>query len=159
MNILRRIKYYLVRLFRIKSGSHQIALGVIIGFSPCWLPTFGIGPMLSVALAKFVKANVISALISAALGSFLWPLLFFLNYKMGSILMFNDVPEKRPSNTDDVTYIEPIEQVNSLRAVGIEFTIGAIFNIVFFGIVGYIALYYLFNRYRERILLKLLNKK
>ena len=158
MNMLRRIKYYLVRLFRIKSGSHQIALGVVIGLTPCWLPTFGIGPMLSVALAKLVKASVVSAFISAALGSFLWPLLFFLNYKMGSILMFNDAPLDRPNNTEDVTYIEPIEQVNSWKDVGIEFSIGALFNIVFFGIVGYIVLYYLFNRYREKILQKLLEK-
>jgi uncharacterized protein (DUF2062 family) len=151
--LLRRLKYYLIRLFRLKKGAKQIALGTVLGFFPCWFPTFGIGPMLSIALSKFAKANIPSAIISASLGSVLWPILFFLNYKTGALLYAK--PGDLPGKIDDTDYLEPIEQVNTLQEVGVTFLVGSLVNSIVFSIVGYFFFYYIFNKYRIAILKKL----
>src|SRR5690606_24397682 len=104
--ITRRIRYYLIRLFRLKSSPHHVALGLMIGFIPSWFPTFGLGPFLSVSLAKFIKANKISALIGGVIGTPIWPLLFFLNYKVGSFIF-----DRKPKidEIDEVEYLNTIQ--------------------------------------------------
>lgn len=154
--MLRKLKYYLVRLFRMKKGAKQIALGIVVGFYPCWFPTFGIGPMLSIVLTKFVRGNVPSAIISASFGSFLWPILFFLNYKLGAVFYNPSSPITTDIEYDETNYIEPIEHVNTLEDVGITFLIGAAVNSILFSVIGYFLFYYLFSRYRESILRRLI---
>jgi uncharacterized protein (DUF2062 family) len=154
MRLLRNIKYALIRLFRLKKGAKQVSLGFVFGFFPSWFPTFGIGPILSIALTKYVKGSVVSAVVAAALGSFCWPLLFYLNYKVGYYITFSKqgtatAPE---IDYDKVDYIEPIEQVNMLEDIGISFLAGSIVNSILFSLIGYFVFYYIFSRYRSVIL-------
>lgn len=153
MKITRIIKYNLLRLFRLKSGPHQVASGVTIGFIPSWLPTFGLGPILSVGMARFLKANTISALVGGVLGTFIWPLLFFLNYKVGSLLLDRNT---KVDELDEVEYIDAIEHtytgIVSSHSSGFIFLTGAMCNIVISSIFIYIMVYIMFKTYRVRIL-------
>lgn len=153
MKITRVIKYNLIRLFRLKSGPHQVASGVTIGFIPSWLPTFGLGPVLSVGMARFLKANTVSALVGCVLGTFIWPLLFFLNYKVGSLLLDRNT---KVDELDEVEYIDAIEHtytgIVSSHSSGFIFLTGAMCNIVISSIFIYIMVYIVFKTYRVRIL-------
>lgn len=153
MKITRVIKYNLIRLFRLKSGPHQVASGVTIGFIPSWLPTFGLGPVLSVGMARFLKTNTVSALVGGVLGTFIWPLLFFLNYKVGSLLLDRNT---KVDELDEVEYIDAIEHtytgIVSSHSSGFIFLTGAMCNIVISSIFIYIMVYIMFKTYRVRIL-------
>jgi uncharacterized protein (DUF2062 family) len=138
----RRIKYYLIRLLRQKSGSHSIALGFALGFIPNLFPTFGLGPFLSVAMAKVIRGNMISALLGATLGAWMWPLLFYINYKVGEWV------------TDREVRVEEIVQENleGVGGIGWNFIIGAGINSIFVGVLLYIVSFYIYCRYREQLM-------
>ncbi|UFJ41501.1 DUF2062 domain-containing protein [Brevibacillus humidisoli] len=158
MKFTRKIKFYLIRLFRLKSGVRQISLGFVVGFFPCWFPTFGVGPALSVLLTKITKGNVPSAIIAASLGSFLWPILFLMNYKAGEILdavtgFYGEQVKMGP-----VASAQPVTNVESFTDIGVQFVVGSVFNSIFFSLIGYFIFYYIFRRYRHTILAKLRGK-
>ncbi|MER2009939.1 MAG: DUF2062 domain-containing protein, partial [Psychrobacillus sp.] len=113
----------------------------------------GLGPVLSIGMARFLKANTISALVGGVLGTFIWPLLFFLNYKVGSLVLdrYTKVDE-----LDEVEYIDAIEHtytgIVSSHSSGFIFLTGAMCNIVISSIAIYIMVYIMFKTYRVRIL-------
>jgi uncharacterized protein (DUF2062 family) len=160
--IIRRVKYYLIRLFRLKEGARQIALGFVFGLFPCWYPTFGIGPLLSIGLSKLVKGNVIASVISAALGSVIWLPLFLLNYQVGnslkSLWKADEQHQRIVLEIDDVEYSEPIKQINKFHDYGSDFLVGALFNSVIFSLIAYVIVYFIFSKYRNSILSKLLKE-
>lgn len=151
----RGIKYNLIRLFRLKSSAHQIALGIAVGLVPGWFPTFGVGGVFSVILAKLVRANLIAALISGASVTFLWPFMYFLNMKIGGHVtsLFKDTV---PPPVDDVSF--ELDQAFSWQNIGTEFIVGAVVNSILFGVITYLVTYWLFKRYRNRVLHRLRNK-
>lgn len=156
--LVRALKYKTIRLLRIRKGSHQVALGTVFGFFPCWFPTFGVGPALSVLLCKLVRGNVPAAILAASFGSFLWPVLFFLNYQAGRLLYSKETPVviAPPSQPyyewPDIYYEEPIKQVNQWESVGVEFLVGSIFNSIVFSAIGYLIVRVIMNRYRKPLL-------
>ena len=146
MKIKRILKFYLIRLFRLKKGAKQISLGLVMGFIPNWFPTFGLGPMLSVILAKVSRGNIPAAIISASIGSLIWPFLFFLNYKVGCLFMYTS-----PAQAEEVStgYFSVVQEVSFF------FFVGAILNTLIFGVLGYFLFYFLFSKYRYAILKRL----
>lgn len=153
--LLRNIKYYCIRLLRLKNSSHQISLGFVLGFLPCWFPTFGIGPLLSVGISKIMRGNVVAAIAAASFGSILWPVLFYLNYKTGSFLVF-DHPQHL--QTPDIEYY-PEHYIPSAKGtfhkLSKSFIVGSVINSLLFTVIGYIVLRIIFSFYREKILKKL----
>src|SRR5690554_3464764 len=130
----RGIKYRLINILRIKAGAHQIALGFVMGFFPCWFPTFGIGPALSVGMTKLIKGNVMTAIFAAAVGSIFWPVLFFMNYKIGAIMRrFSEVKDSIIVELSEITkeelqeleYFDTVDQINNLGQVGRDFLVGS----------------------------------
>jgi uncharacterized protein (DUF2062 family) len=142
----RRIKYYLLRLIRQKSGSHSIALGFSVGFMPNLYPTFGIGPFLSVALAKLLRANTISALLGGTIGAWMWPGFFYLNYKVGEMVTNLKV------DVEKIVDKEIDKVANDVGGIGWNFIVGAGINSIIIGLVLYIISFYLMSKYRVRIL-------
>lgn len=142
----RTIKYSLIRLLRINSNAKDISFGLVLGFLPNWIPTFGFGPVISIALAKLFKANIVSAFIGGISGALLWPVLFVLNYKVGNFLL---------SISSSVTPINDaeIEAVNlfyyKTKNIGVEFLVGATVNIIIFSLIFYFAFYYLLKKYQK----------
>jgi uncharacterized protein len=153
MKLRRRIKYYLIRLFRLKASPHQVAMGLAIGFTPNWLPTFGLGPMLSIALAKIARVNVISAFIGGVIGAPFWPILFLLNYRVGGLFINKPL---RVNELEDIEYIEVVnDTVGSLQSGSLQFIAGASVNLVLSSLLIYLLVFLLFNKYRVSILNKL----
>jgi uncharacterized protein len=156
MKFRRRIKYYLLRLFRLKASPQQVAFGLAIGFLPCWLPTFGLGPFLSIGLAKLTRANVVSAVVGGVIGTPFWPLLFLSNYQIGSVFF------DKSSHIDELEKVEylnafnhTIKSIDSTHSAGYFFATGAIINMMLSFIVIYFTAYFLFKKYRLNILLKI----
>ncbi len=167
----RYVKYYLIRLFRLNKGAHQVAMGFVLGFIPCWLPTFGIGPMMSVFIARFFKVNVVAAIIAASLGSFIWPVLFYLNVFTGSLFTHTDNDKKSlsevhynegdyvvPVETDFITYVQELWN-KFITMLFTTFGIGALINGIVFAVIGYSVIYFIFKKYRSSILHRLLSSK
>lgn len=146
MKLKRIIKFYLISLFRLKKGAQKISLGLVFGFAPNWFPTFGLGPMLSVVLARIVRGNIPAAVISASCGSFLWPFLFLLNYKVGCLFMFSESAQSQEST---------LGYLSAIQDISLYFFVGAALNTLIFGILGYILFYYVFSKYRYTLLKKL----
>ncbi len=147
MRLLRTMRYNMIRLFRIKAGAHRIALGFVLGFFPCWFPTFGVGPFLSVVLTRWIKGNVVAAIVAASVGSFLWPVLFYLNYMTGK--MITDNWDRAPDPNED--YGTTVEQVTSLNDMGMDFVIGSLMNSIVMSLAGYWLLRALFTYFRPQI--------
>ena len=152
MKLKRRLKYYLLRLFRLKAGPHQVAMGLTLGFVPNWFPTFGLGPMLSVGLAKLTRVNLIAAVIGGMLGAPIWPVLFLLNYKVGGLL-FSE-PSK-VNELEEVDYLEAIDDTVGTTHSSVLYLTGTLVNVVLSSVLVYMSIYFLFKRYRASILLKL----
>lgn len=156
MKITRRIKYNLIRLFRLKSSPHHVALGLTIGLIPSWIPTFGLGPFLSVGLARLAKANTVSAFVGGVIGTPIWPLLFLLNYQVGSLIFDR---KSKVDELDEVEYINTIHHtykgVVSSHSNGFLFLTGAVINILISSTLIYFIVYLLFKNYRVKILNKI----
>ena len=156
MKIKRRFKYYFIRLFRLKGSPHQVAAGFTMGLLPSWFPTFGLGPLLSIGLAKLSRTNEIAAFVGGVLGTPIWPILFLLNYQVGSALL-----DKQPKidELEEVDYTSALQHtldgVNNIQSSGYSFLLGAIINILISSFIIYFLVYFLFKRYRVRILSKL----
>lgn len=148
-----------MRLLRVKDSPHQVALGFTLGFIPNWYPTFGLGVILSVGLAKIVRVNPVAAFLGGVIGSPLWPALFFLNYKVGGLLLDR---RSRVDEIEDVDYVEALEQtidgVNSFFSKSYTFLAGALINTIFFSICIYFIVYFLFKAYRTGLLRRLRGK-
>ncbi|MBP1154681.1 MULTISPECIES: DUF2062 domain-containing protein [unclassified Paenibacillus] len=156
MKWTRKWRLALIRMIRVKAAAHHVALGLAVGFLPCWFPTFGIGALLSAGLARLFKASVSASLLAAAIGSFLWPALFYLNYKIGgfvSLLFSRSAPVDIELN--EVEYVDTAESVQSWAQMGIDFTVGAIMNSIVFSMLGYYVFLVILKKYRSPLLYKL----
>lgn len=147
----RSFKFYLLRLFRLHSETNKIALGIAIGFLPNWIPTFGFGPLLSVALAKVFRGNAVGALVGGVAGTTAWPVLFLLNYKVGAFLLKHKNPVY---SMDDVEYMDMTESIIGWDVMGLQFLVGTMVNCVISTVILYTIFYVLFQKYRIVILAK-----
>ncbi|WP_281269276.1 DUF2062 domain-containing protein [Ammoniphilus oxalaticus] len=145
------MKLYLLRLFRLRSSTHKIALGISIGFLPNWVPSFGLGPFLSVLLAKLFRANASAALIGGVSGTFMWPFLFYLNYRVGAWALRE---KSEVSDLEDVPYqhLDTPNDVGNLNSLGVQFVTGMVINGLVFAILFYILFFVVFKKYRLPLL-------
>lgn len=156
----RKFKYYGLRLLRSSNGDHVVAIGFAIGFFPCWYPTFGVGLVLSLALSRLVRGNIPAAVMAASLGSVIWPVLFYLNYKIGFLI--NDFTSSPASFELDEAIAEPVPETDDyaevadhygiLGDIGLHFLVGSVANSIIFTVVFYFGLRLLLKRYRARLL-------
>lgn len=164
LKLIRKMKYYFLKLLRIRKSDHVVAIGFIAGFFHCWFPTFGIGMLLSIGLARLLRGNLVAAVISGSLGSFLWPFLFFLNYKSGFIIesFFHspsyELDDALDEPVPDADYSEAADHFNSYSDIGLNFLTGSIVNSILFSFIGYFALRFVLKHYRLPLLRKLKRK-
>lgn len=126
-------------------------MGLTLGFVPNWFPTFGLGPMISAGLAKLTKVNVIAAVIGGLLGAPIWPALFFLNYKIGSLILME--PSK-VNDLEDVHYLEAVDETVG-HSGSLLYITGTLVNVLVSSLLIYLSFYMLFRKYRVNILMKL----
>jgi uncharacterized protein len=136
--------YNVIRLFRIRDASERVARGFALGMIVNFYPTFGFGVLISAFVARLLGGNAIAGLAGGATLAFLWPLLFYVNMRVGSLF---HRPEVVIGDLDDVT-----EKTISALVWGKAFTTGAIINSVLTGLLVYLILRLLYAKARPRAL-------
>lgn len=146
--LLRNIKVLLLRLLRINDSVHGIAIGFTIGALVNFVPTFGIGPVLSAAGARLVKGNPVAGFIGGLLFLWAFPMLFYLNIVVGhAILMV-------------MKFVVPqiAERFAGELLIWQAFIIGMLINLLLFGTSIYLIIYFFMKKYRYDILMFIYRK-
>ncbi|MFC4320533.1 DUF2062 domain-containing protein [Litchfieldia salsa] len=151
-NLQRKTKLSLLKLLRIKDSAHSVALGFTVGFIINFIPSFGLGPIISTTAARLVKGNSIAGLIGGVLFIWISPLLFYINIVVGKFFV--------PFEIIDVDMeIEDTEEVVSAGlTIGKAFIIGMVVNMIWVGIIIYYVIFYIIKKHRIS-LLELVHKK
>lgn len=85
---LRSLEYYWLRLKRMRSTPHQIALGCAVGVFASITPLLGVQMLLAVLLAFLIRANIPAALIGTFFGNPLsWPIIWGATYFLGCYVL------------------------------------------------------------------------
>ncbi|OZI11285.1 hypothetical protein CEW92_12300 [Bacillaceae bacterium SAS-127] len=138
--IQRRIKYLLLKFFRLKGSAHSISIGFTLGASINFVPSFGIGVLISVAIAKLCRGNPIAGFLGGISLMWVFPILFYLNVLTGRFIFPNI--DKAALNQSVLTSL----------SLGWTFIIGMLINIALFICLLYPPIYLICKRYQKRIL-------
>lgn len=140
LSLERCFVFNLIRLFRIRGQSERVARGFATGFVVNFFPTFGFGVVFSAALARLCGGNAVAGFVGGASMTFFWPLLFYVNMRMGSLLVR---PPVVIDEFDDVT-----EKTMDALMWGKTFTFGAVVNSLLAGLCVYLLLRLVYRKIR-----------
>ena len=144
LGIERYVLLHLIRLFRIQGEDEKVARGFSTGMAVNFFPTFGFGVLLSGFVARAVGGDVVAGIVGGALLTFLWPILFYLNIRVGRYFV------KPPIVVDELEDVT--EQTVDALVWGHTFMAGAIVNALFFAGIAYLVIRLLHWRVRPRAL-------
>lgn len=146
MKYRRRLKYYLIKVFRLHDSPKDVAGGLAWGTFVNFYPTFGFGALLAVFMARFSRSNYVAATVGWAISAPLFPLFFYFNILSGEFVLGHErglrlsAAAIRCLRFRDVIFL------------GKAFTLGTVINSSLSAIamwwLGYIAL----KKYRKRAL-------
>ncbi len=145
--VKRRLKYNLIKFLRLKGAPAKVALGFAIGACVNFYPTFGVGVPLAGLAAAVVFANVTAGILGDLVFKPLFPLFFYLNLTTGCLIL----PKQSmlPLYLGE-TLLKP--SISTLGMLGKVFFIGAAINSLILGIILYVFIYFVVERYRLTIL-------
>ncbi|WP_202078517.1 DUF2062 domain-containing protein [Caldalkalibacillus salinus] len=138
----RKGKCLVVKLLRIQDKTHSIAMGFTLGFLINFIPSFGFGPVLSVATARLFRGNTIAAFLGGISVIWAFPLLFYFNIVVGQVWL----PEE-PAPT-----LQQDDFVHTSVLISQSFMIGMVINVMIFGFIVYFFTFALISRYRQALL-------
>ncbi|MCA1058960.1 DUF2062 domain-containing protein [Rossellomorea aquimaris] len=134
---LRQFKCLTLKLLRLKDNAHSIALGFTVGLLINFVPSFGIGPIISTACAKIFKGNSFAGLVGGVSLIWAFPFFFYLNIAVGHLFF-------------------PLDSTNDAVGVGLQigkaFFTGMLINIPIFGVLIYIIMNSAVRKYRGTML-------
>lgn len=136
--------FHAIRFFRLRDSRERGARGFAIGLACNFYPTFGLGAVLSGFLAKLVGGNVVAGFIGGSMLAVFWPLLFYINMRVGSIFSRPPIPVE---GLEDVT----LENVGRLTW-GQTFLIGSLINSAVAATLAYFGFLLLYQRIRPAAL-------
>jgi len=151
IQLQRKAKHLLLKLLRLKDSRYSISIGFTAGFLVNFIPTFGVGPIVSTAAAKLVRGNAIAGLVGGVSFMWLFPFLFYLNFLIGDLFL------PAESNLVEADIDEALEVIDAGIYIGKAFFIGMVVNMLVAGIILYSITFSIISRKREHIL-KLINK-
>lgn len=134
----------MLRLFRVRDASERVARGFAIGLVVNFFPTFGFGVLISGFLARLCGGSAVAGLVGGALLTFAWPLLFFLNIRVGSLFV------RSPVVVDELADVT--EKTMSILTWGGAFTVGAILNCLLVGLLSYLLMQVVHRQLRPAIM-------
>ncbi len=140
LSLERCFVFNLIRLFRIRGRSERVARGFAVGLIVNFFPTFGFGVVISAALARMFGGNAIAGLVGGASMTFLWPLLFYVNMRTGSLFVR---PPVVIDELEDVT-----QRTMDALLWGQTFTVGALVNSALSGLAAYFLLRLVYRQIR-----------
>jgi uncharacterized protein len=143
---MRRLKFLLIKLFRIKGNAHNISLGFTLGFLIHFIPSFGMGPILSTAGAKLFKGNPVAGFISGVALIWLFPFLFYLNVVVGETLFpYGIFPSAAGMPHHGMS-------LDAGMHLGAAFFLGMVVNLLLFGMIVYYLIFTIIKKYRLNFL-------
>jgi uncharacterized protein len=143
---MRRLKFLLIKLFRIKGNAHDISLGFTLGFLIHFIPSFGMGPILSTAGAKLFKGNPVAGFISGVALIWLFPFLFYLNVVVGETLFpYGIFPSAAGMPHHGMS-------LDAGMHLGAAFFLGMVVNVLLFGMIVYYLIFTIIKKYRLNFL-------
>lgn len=129
-----------VRFFRLRGSRERGARGFAVGLACNFFPTFGLGAVLSGFLAKAIGGNVVAGFIGGSTLAFFWPLLFYINMRVGSFFIRPPIPV---DDLGDVT----VPTISRL-VWGKTFLAGAGINSLVAALIAYFGFLLLYQRIR-----------
>lgn len=88
INIYRKAKINVLKIYHARGSAHEIALGAAIGAFWGVFPTFGLSTVLSLLMYKFLRFNLLAAISGAFISNPLTsPFLLILSYKVGQLFI------------------------------------------------------------------------
>lgn len=142
----RRLRFYILKLLRLKGAPTKVAFGFALGACINFYPTFGIALILAGFLGGITRSNVPAALLGDLLFKPLFPAMFYINLVVGD----NFVREK----TQDLAWAFPkllLLQSESFFVLGKVFFTGAFINSMVFGAILFSIVYKVFKDHRKRL--------
>jgi len=127
-----------IRFFRLRGSREKGARGFAVGLTCNFFPTFGFGALLSGFLARLCGGNIVAGFLGGSLLAFFWPVLFFLNMRMGALFLRPSVP------VEEMGDVTP-QSIDAL-VWGQTFLIGAVLNSLIFGGLAYVGFLLLYAR-------------
>lgn len=156
VRLKRLVRYSYLKVLRLKTSSHSIALGLALGvYGGCLpaLPGLPLQTLVGLALAFIFRASKIAALLGTWISNpFNWVVFYWAEYKIGSLIIPMDVK------------IDPLSMsIHDLVSLGIKgiFVLvvgGAILGLPL-GLLTYMISLPLIRDYRKRRALRLLRKR
>lgn len=146
--LARRVRDVALReaaaFFRLSGSREKAARGFAVGLACNFFPTFGLGAFLSGFLARLFGGNVVAGFIGGSLLAVFWPLLFYLNMRVGSFFV------RPPIVIDD---LEDVTVSNMCAlAWGQTFAVGAVLNGAVAAALAYLGFLVLYQRLRPAAL-------
>ncbi len=132
-----------MRLFRLPESRERVARGFALGLIVNFLPSFGFGVLISGVLARSLGGNLVAGLVGGASLTFVWPVLFYANMRVGSLLL-------RPAQVIDDLGDVTTESVSAL-VWGKTFVVGSVINMLVVGLAVYALMLVLYLPLRPRM--------
>jgi uncharacterized protein (DUF2062 family) len=87
-NFGRSVRYVMMRLKRLKSSPHRIAVGAAAGIFAIFTPFLGVQLLLAGAISVILRGSILASLLSSFAGNPLtYPIIWFATYNLGSALL------------------------------------------------------------------------
>ena len=146
LKLIKRIRKFISWLWNQKGSPSQRALGFGVGiFSGCF-PFFGLQTLMGVFLAKIFKGNSLFAALGTWISNpFTYVPLYYLNYRLGSLLLDRDV------DIVDLNHITTNELWFQGWQVSSRLLMGSICVGILTGIIGGLGLYFLIKKFSNTI--------
>ena len=146
LNLIKRIRKFISWLWNQKGSPSQRALGFGVGlFSGCF-PFFGLQTLMGVFLAKIFKGNSIFAALGTWISNpFTYVPLYYLNYRLGSLLL------NRDEDIVDLSHITTNDLWFQGWHVSSRLLMGSICVGILTGIIGGLGLYFLIKKISNTI--------
>ncbi len=109
VNIIRKFKINLLKIYYARGSAHEVALGAAIGAFWGVFPTFGLSTILSILLYKIFRFNLVVAISAAFISNPLTsPFLLVISYKVGTYFIKTDIKfeyDKWYQNISQIGYV------------------------------------------------------
>ena len=142
LNLIKRIRKFIYWLWNQQGSPSQRALGFGVGiFSGCF-PLFGLQTLMGVFLAKFFKGNKILAAVGTWISNpFTYVPLYYLNYKVGSLLLDID------QDIVDFTHLTTKELWSQGWHLSARLLVGSTCVGLVTGLIGTLCLYFSLKKF------------
>ncbi len=146
MKFRRAIRYYLLRLLRLRGTPWKVALGFALGACVNFFPTFGIGVLVAGLLASAFRVSIAGALLGDLMFKSFFPIFFYFNLITGYFL--TGQPHRYVLATLRRLLILSHLRIVELERFGSVFFLGAVVNTAVLGGILTALVYLIFSRYR-----------